>query len=55
MAWAWFAGMAFFLVMFRYGMLAAVLVHAVYNYMVFALGTIASRFVTPIWPTAYEY
>lgn len=48
--WSWFGGMALFLVMFRYGLLAAILVHILYNCMVEILLAIAAQFVTPKLP-----
>lgn len=48
--WSWFGGMALFLVMFRYGLVAAMLVHIAYNYMVYAIDIVAAHLVTPIYP-----
>jgi len=46
--WAWFGGMLLFLIMFRHGLFAAMLVHSLYNLCIWALTwLIARRYMTP--------
>lgn len=39
-AWSWFAGMYFFWIMFNHGLLAAILIHTVYDIIIFTLAAI---------------
>ncbi|GCE06989.1 hypothetical protein KDAU_43180 [Dictyobacter aurantiacus] len=42
-AWAWFCGMVLFLVMFRYGLFAAMFVHCCYNLFIWLLNWLIAR------------
>lgn len=39
-AWSWFAGMYFFWIMFNHGLFAAILIHTVYDIIIFTLASI---------------
>jgi hypothetical protein len=51
--WSWFVGMGFSLVVFRYGILAAILVHTVYNYMAYGIWAIGATLARPTLPHSH--
>lgn len=46
---SWFLGMFFFWILFQYGLLAAILVHFLYNFFIYAYAALRSAFRGPPW------
>jgi hypothetical protein len=42
--WSWYGGMFLFLVMFKYGLLTAIVLHIVYNFVIFWMNFIFTRY-----------